>query len=174
MFSVGDTIMYGSMGVCTVEGIGVPDLPGATRECYILKPHYVANSKVYAPVQGNPVSMRALLTRAQAQTLIDELPDLQPFPPCSERQEMHNVCRGAIKSADSYMLARLVKTLYEKRLRVQQQKKIVPTAEKEYFDTAEKMLYGEIAVALQMPIDGVERYIFTRLEAMDAPVAAVS
>lgn len=173
MFAIGDEIVYGGMGVCTVMDICVPDLPGKPRRCYILKPHYVANAKVYAPVEENPVNMRPLLTAAQAQTLIDDMPGIAGFAQPQEKQELYNACRGAIKSADSVQLARLVKTLYQKRLQVLAQKKIVPSAEKEYFDTAEKMLCGEIAAALQMPIEEVQGYIADRI-GDKAPRAAVS
>lgn len=172
MFSIGDKIVYGGMGVCTVMDICVPDLPGKPRQCYILKPHYVANAKVYAPVEENPVKIRALLTAEQAQTLIDEIPGIAGFPLTQEKQELYQTYRGAIKSADSVQLAKLIKTLHDKKVRILEQKKIVPSAEKEYFDTAEKMLYGEIAAALQMPIEQVQDYIAARIEVETPAVAA--
>lgn len=175
MFSVGDLIIYGSMGVCTVTDIRVTELPGSQRECYVLKPHYVANSTVYAPVEGNPVKMRHLLEPSQIQALIDGLPGIEPFPISKEKQEMYNIYRGAIKSADCLSLAKLLKTLYEKKMRLMEQRKIIPSAEKEYFDTAEKMLYGEVASALQMPIDEVQDYIYSQLDSGYSNVkAAVS
>lgn len=163
MFSVGDKVMYGSTGVCTIIDICVPDLPGTPRECYILKPQYVPNSKIYAPVENNPTNIRPLLTPSQAQSLIDNLDELAPFPADMDKQEMHETCRSAVKSADCSILARLLKTLYEKRVRLSEQRKTIPIAEKEYFDTAEKMLHGEFATVLQIPIDEVDGYIADRL-----------
>lgn len=164
MFSVGDQIIYGSMGVCTVIDIGVPDMQGVCCECYVLKPHYVANSKVYAPVENNPVKMRPLLTPSEAQSLIDSIPEIKPFPANTERQALCDIYHNAIRSADSFELAKLLKTLHEKKGRLSQQRKVVPSAEKEYFDTAERMLHGEMAVTLQIPIDDVGEYIADRLE----------
>lgn len=163
MFSVGDKIIYGGMGVCTVKDICVPDIPGAERLCYILEPHHVSNSKVYAPVKDNPVKIRSLLTQEEAHSLIDSLPMLSPFPAGIDKQEMHNICRTAIKTADSHVLAKLLKTLYEKKQRILQQRKIVPISEKEYFETAEKMLFGEFSVVLSIPVDTVQSYITSRL-----------
>lgn len=164
MFSIGNDIVYGSMGVCKVTDIGVPDLPGANRSCYVLKPHFVANSKVYAPVENNPVPMRLLLTPAEMRSLIDAIPALEPFAVEGDKQGLHDICREAVRSADCHMLARLIKTLYEKKLRLVEQKKNVPSAEKEYFDTAEKVLYGEMAVVLDIPMEDVREYIALRLE----------
>lgn len=163
MFSVGDTIIYGSMGVCTVEDIRVPSMPGADRRCYVLRPHYVSGSTVYAPIEGNPVRMRALLSAKEARALVDSLPQIPAFPESKERQELYDTCRAAIKSADSFILAKLLKTLHEKKRRLAAQRKLIPSTEKEYFETAEKMLHGEIATALEMPITEVEGYIAQRL-----------
>ncbi|MDL2327651.1 CarD family transcriptional regulator [Ruminococcaceae bacterium OttesenSCG-928-A11] len=165
MFSVGDKVVYGNMGVCSVTDICVPDMPGAARECYVLVPHYVANSKVYAPVENNPVVMRHLLTPDQAETLIDSLPQVPMFPLSGEKQAMYETFRGAIKSADCTLLARLIKTLHQKKQNTLEQKRVVPSAEKEFFDTAERMLYGEIAVAMGMALDEVPEYIGGRLAA---------
>lgn len=163
MFSIGDKIVYGSMGVCTVEDVGLPDIPGVLRECYTLKPHYVANSKVYAPIEDNPVRMRRLLTQAEVRDLIDSMPEMQPFPHSRDKQEFYETCKNAIRSCDSFLLAKLLKTLHENKVRLLEMKKTVPSTEKDYFDTAEKMLHGEIATALQMPLCEVEGYISAHL-----------
>ena len=163
MFSIGDKIVYGSTGVCTILGIGVPDIPGDTRECYVLKPSYMANTTVYAPVEKTPVSMRLVLSPDEMQSLIDSLPDIKPFPESKEKTEMHDICRNAVKSADGFMLAKLIKTLHEKKLRIMEQKKAVSSVEKEYFDTAEKIFHGEIATVLGMPMEKVGTYIQARI-----------
>lgn len=175
MFAVGEKIVYGGMGVCTVTDIGVPDLPGAARTCYVLKPDYVANARVYAPVAENPVQMRLLLTKEEAEKLVDSLPQITAFPAGQEKQELHNTCKSVIKSADSFLLAKLVKTLYEKKKALVAQKKNMASAEKDYFDTAERLLHGELASALGLDIDQVQDYIARRLEQTDAGMwAAVS
>ena len=172
MFAVGDKIVYGGMGVCAVEDITVPDLPGFTRECYVLKPLYQANSKVYAPIEENPVKMRRLMPQQQAQTLIDGLPRMESLDMGADRQTVHDTCRRVIKSADSFMLARLLKTLYNKKRQVALQKKTMPGAEKEFFDTAERILFGELAAVLCIPMEQVEQHISLRLEDGRAVVAS--
>ncbi|MGD9559869.1 MAG: CarD family transcriptional regulator [Oscillospiraceae bacterium] len=163
MFCIGDKIVYGSMGVCTVVDVGVPDLPDALHMCYTLKPDYVANSKVYAPIENNPVSMRALLSPKEAQSLIDSMPQIEPFPPGEEKQQLLNTYRSAIRSADIFILARLLKTLHAKRQLLIQQKKMLSSVEKEYFGAAEKMFFGELAATLKIAVDAVPDYIAARI-----------
>lgn len=163
MFSIGEQVVYGSIGVCTVRGKGVPDMPGATRECYVLEPHYVAHSKVYAPIEDNPVKIRSLLSVSEVEELVDSMPEIKTFPQNKERQEQYNTYRSVIKSADSFLLAKLLKTLHEKKVKCVEMKKPLPGAEKDFLDTAEKMLHGEMAAALQIPMDQVLDYIESRL-----------
>ncbi len=145
--------------------IGVPDLPGAERECYILKPHYVPNSKVYAPIKENPVQMRYLISAQEAQELVDTLPNLDVFVPSGEKQEMHNTFRNAVKEADCLTLAKLLKTLHIKKFQILEQRKMLPSMEKEYFDVAERMLFGEIAISLGIPLEQVKEIIVEQLNA---------
>lgn len=163
MFAIGEKIIYGAMGVCTVEDITVPDMPGA-RESYVLRPHYVANAKVYAPVEGNPVVMRTLMDEQQVHALIDSMPEMSALSADKERQELYQLYRGIVKSADNFLLAKLLKTLHQKKALVAQQRKIVPSAEKEIFDTAERVLFGEIAACLGIELEEVDGYIAARLQ----------
>lgn len=164
MFSIGDQVYYGSTGVCTVVDIAAPDMGDNPRMCYVLKPHYVSNSKVYAPVDNNPVAIRPLISSQQACQLIDSMPELAVFPASKEKQALYDTYRCAIKSADSYMLAKLMKTLHENKQRILEQKKTVPSMEKDLFDTAQRLLHGELASALSIPLENVHNYIQSRLQ----------
>ncbi len=157
--------MYGSMGVCAVEDIAVPDLPGFTRKCYILRPLYQQGAKVYAPIEHNPVNMRLLMPRQQAQTLIDGLSRLESLDMGSDRHTIHDTCRRVIKSADSFLLARLLKALHRKKRLVASQKKTLPGAEKDFFDTAERILFGELAAVLSIPMEQVQQRVAPHLGA---------
>ena len=68
MFQVGDVVVYGSTGVCEVVDIGPLDLPGMSkeREYYTLRPFYEERSRVFTPVDGQKVILRAVLTKKQA------------------------------------------------------------------------------------------------------------
>ena len=164
MFAVGEEIVYGSMGVCSVEDICLMDVPGAARECYLLIPRYVPNSKIYAPVENNPVEMRRLLSKTQVETLLESLPEIQAFPIQKERAGQYDLYRCAINSADSVELAKLIKTLHERKQDILRTKKMIPIAEKELFDKAEMILYGEIASVLGIPFSGVEEYFKQRIQ----------
>ena len=171
MFVVGEDIIYGNMGVCRVEGITVPDFYPTKRECYVLRPLYMANSKVYTPVEDGPMALRPLMSAEEGQSLIDGMPDMETLPSDMEKQELQNACREATKSGDFLFLARLVKTLHEKKAVMAAIKKNISSVEKECFDSAESILYGELAVVLDIPVEEVGSYVLGRLT-VDVPGSA--
>ena len=61
MFAAGEMVVYGGEGVCRVEGVGTPSLPGMdkTRLYYTLAPLY-RSGQVMTPVDTR-VLMRPLL-----------------------------------------------------------------------------------------------------------------
>ena len=85
MFAAGELVVYGGEGVCRVEGVGTPSLPGMdkTRLYYTLAPLY-RSGQVMTPVDTR-VLMRPLLTGQEVQELIGELDQLP-----EEQAESHN------------------------------------------------------------------------------------
>ena len=85
MFVAGELVVYGGEGVCRVEGVGTPSLPGMdkTRLYYTLAPLY-RSGQVMTPVDTR-VLMRPLLTGQEVQELIGELDQLP-----EEQAESHN------------------------------------------------------------------------------------
>ena len=78
MYQKGEYIMYGSTGVCRVEDVAVPDnIPIKEKGAlyYRLAPVYGAGS-IYIPVDTK-MFMRPVLTKAQANELIDKIPNIK-------------------------------------------------------------------------------------------------
>ena len=78
MFSVGDKIIYGENGVCTVESIGPLSMAGAPKDklYYYLSP-LIGSGTYFAPVDSGAY-MRPVMSRAEAEALIDAMPGIQP------------------------------------------------------------------------------------------------
>ena len=78
MFSVGEKIIYGENGVCTVEQIAPLSLSGSDKDklYYQLSP-YVGSGTYYAPVDSTAF-MRPVISRDEALALIDSMPSIEP------------------------------------------------------------------------------------------------
>ena len=71
--------------------------------------------------------------------------------------------KEAIRTYDCQSLVRIIKTLYlRKQDRVQQGKKVL-SSDEYYLKKAEELLYGEMSLALSIPKERVESYIFDEI-----------
>ena len=124
MFSVGDTVVYGTQGVCTIKDISMLRLGKARGEYYILTPVADPGSVVYVPTSNEKLlgKMRAVLSRKEAEELILDA-SRDPLPWISDDVSRKNFCDDIVKNGSRKELMRLVGMLYCHREELRQQKK---------------------------------------------------
>ena len=161
MYTIGDKIIYGSSGVCVVEEICTPNFSREERgkKYYKLRPVY-GTETIYAPVDTKAF-MRPVMTRAEAETLISRIPEIEEYTIKSHsmtalRQEYEECFRD--HSCENYV--RLAKAIYMKG---HQNKKLGQTDQR-YMKRAEDTLHNELAVALGITPAEVPAYIHSMLE----------
>lgn len=163
MYSVGDKIIYGEYGVCTVEKIGPLDMTGAAKDklYYELSP-LIGSGKYFTPVES-PAFMRSIITREEAEALIASIPDIEPAV-CNDSRFNHvdAFYRDLFRQHTCEALVAAVKGL---RLRVEERKNRGGRAELT-LKRAIGILHGELSVALGMELNEVEDYITSRLSAL--------
>ena len=78
MFDIGEKIIYGENGVCTVEKIAPLNMSGASKDklYYYLTP-LVGSGTYFAPVDTSAF-MRPIISRDEADALIDAMPGIAP------------------------------------------------------------------------------------------------
>ena len=165
MFSIGQNVICGNKGVCTVEDIAVLDISGVdkAKKYYILKPLYIAASTVYVPVDSAFTSIRAVLTKEEAEELIHGIPDI-PLLEIKNERLLEQDYKSCMKSNNCSEWLKLIKTIYErKQMRMQTGRKETAVDSK-YFKIAEDILYGELSVALDIERNQVSQYIAERLK----------
>ncbi|MBD5528623.1 MAG: CarD family transcriptional regulator [Lachnospiraceae bacterium] len=163
MYSVGQYVVCGNKGVCTVEDITTLDISGVDKAklYYILKPQYISASTVYVPVE-NAASLREVLTREQAEQLVSEIPDIPPLKIANEKMAEQEY-RSSMRSNDSTEWIRVIKTIYGRRQKRLQAGRKETAVDGRYFKMAEDSLYGELAVALGVERSQVCAYIADKL-----------
>ena len=60
-------------------------------------------------------------------------------------------------------LIRLAKSIYAKKLEAEKRQKHIGSTDEKYLRRAEELLFGELAVALEIPRDDVPAFIEARL-----------
>ena len=160
MFSIGDKIVYGENGVCTVEKIEPLAIAGAPRDklYYHLSP-LIGSGTYFAPVDSGAF-MRPVMSRAEAEALIDAMPGIAPAI-CNDNRFNHvdAFYKELFKQHSCEALVSIVKGL---RSRMAERKTRSSRAEAT-MKRARDMLHGELSVALDIDLQDVESYIQDRL-----------
>lgn len=164
MFKINDYIMYGSTGVCQVTDIVKSEDCDVDTAFYILHPVYASNMKIKTPVNNTKVVMRPVLTKGEVLALIATMPG-QETCWIQDQKERTTTYKAALKSRNNEDLIKIVKTLYEEKHIAT--KKITKTDE-DLMNSAEKQLYEEFAIALNIPITEVVPFIQEQLSQLEA------
>lgn len=166
MFHVGDTVVCGSNGVCTIETIGPLSIMRKTeshRDYYTLQPYFDNNGKVYLPVDNDKVVMRYILSPEEVNSLLHEIDTIGQLSISDEKQR-ETEYKNAVNSLDPRILIKAIKTMYYRRKsRIESGKKSTSIDDK-YYRIAEKRLYDEIALALDIKRDDIRDLILNSIE----------
>ena len=163
MYSRGELIVYGGTGVCVVQEIAIREVSGAEKEYYILKPLY-QRCTITVPVDSTKVFMRGIISKDEADEIIDSLPDIEVevFHDRGVRQLTEHY-EERIKSHSCRELAALVMSIYEKRRATLAMNKKLGAVDERYMRRTEDLLFGELAAALNIERESVLAYIKNRI-----------
>ena len=161
MFSIGDKIVYGENGVCTVEKIEPLGNTGANKGMlyYHLSP-LIGSGTYFAPVDSGAY-MRLVISREEAEALIDSMPNIEPAI-CNDNRFNHvdAFYKELFRQHSNEALVAIVKGLH---LRMSEKKTRSSRAEST-MKRAKDILHGELSIALGLEFAEVEDYIRDRLE----------
>ena len=166
MFQPGDLVIYGATGVCRVEEITCPGGTGAdrNRRFYLLKP-LQQDGVIYTPVDNAKVPMRPVISREEAEALIDLIPSIQVEAyHGSSLQALAQHYQSAVRTHECRDFLELMMSIYAKRRQAEAQKRRLGMVDERFMKQAERLLYGELSVALDIPFDQVEPYIARRVD----------
>ena len=169
MFSIGQYVSCGNKGVCTIENVTTLDISGVDKKkmYYILKPYYMAASTVYVPVDSSATSIRPILTREEAQELLEEIPDI-PMLSIQNEKLIEQDYKNAMKTNRCEEWISIIKTIYARKQKRLQAGRKETAVDGRYFKLAEDNLYGELAIVLGMQRSEVCEYISEYLQGLQS------
>ena len=172
MFAVGDKVVHNDYGICRIVKVGPRRFPGQeTRDYYEMTPladDGYGTTFFMAVDQGE--MLREPLSRGQILEMMDAMPDIDPLKieSCGNRaQDMENVkteYTRLMRSGDPKDWVLLLRTIYRKSRLLSAQHKRIPEFEAYARDNSERLLYGEIAGVMEIPVNRVEQFITDRIE----------
>ncbi len=163
--NIGDSVIYGGDGVCEIVDIENMEMSGKIREYYVLAPMFNKSMKIYVPVDNEKglQHIRYALTEEQARALIEDMPSLETIWINNEHTRKEEY-KKIISRGDLRELVSLIKTLYLKKLEREEKGKKLYACDEVFLSSAERLLYGEIAAALDIERDKVAEYITCHIE----------
>ena len=160
MFSIGDKIIYGENGVCTVSKIAPLDQSGASpgRLFYHLEP--LIGSGIYFTPVDSGAFMRPVISREEAEALIDAMPSIAPAI-CRDNRFNHvdAFYKELFRQHSCEALVAIVKGLRERM----NEKKTKSSRAESTMKRARDMLNGELSLERGMEVSEVEDYILSRI-----------
>jgi len=161
MFSVGDKIIYGENGVCTVADIGSLPMDGAGGRVYYHLTPLVGSGTYFTPVDSSAY-MRPVMSRTEAEALIAAIPGIEPAV-CNDTRFNHvdAFYRELFKLHSCEALVSVIKGLHTRMA----DKKTKSSRAEATMKRAKDILHGELSVALGIDICEVEDYISRSIDA---------
>ena len=165
MYQKGDYIVYGMNGPCLVEDITRLSIPGSDsrRKYYVLRPVNSGKSTIYSPVDNDKVTIRDIVSKKEAQSLLYDIPDIPEVPVENEklREEQY---KEIIKQSDPRLCVGLLKTLCHKRQsRIREGRKFT-TVDERYLREIAAILSSELAIALEEEKESAAKQIWNKIE----------
>ena len=112
MFSIGDYVMKTSKGVCHIDDITHLDMAGIDKDklYYVMTPIDGKGSTLYVSVETAQDSIRAAMTKGEAETVIDAIPSIEEA--WVENDKLREQCyKDAVRSGSPEALIGIIKTI---------------------------------------------------------------
>ena len=161
MFNTGDTVSYGTSGVCTITEKKRVTLGGQPHECFILRPVFDDTMKICVPCDSTALlqRMRPVPTRSELLALLHEpAPAHDPDP--EARKQTY---RETLHSADIHKLITMIRDIYTERTLRRARGKQLTAYEDNALRDAQNVLHSEFAYVLGMAPGDVPAFIESEL-----------
>ena len=163
-YKVGDYLVHETNGVCVVDEIQTMALAGKGSEqlYYVLSPVYSSKSQVVTPVQSTKARVRDVKPKEELEQLYDTVLDLEVIDVDNDRKR-GEAYKEKIACFEPIELARVVKTVYTRRLyRLKDGKKVMAQDEK-MLDIAGRKLFEEMAFSFDEEVDEVRDKFLSKI-----------
>jgi len=167
MFERDDYVFHESGGVCRIDDICYAPLENmpADRQYYIIKPLHDPNSVIYMPVDSTGVFLRRLLNREEAKALLDAIPRVELIEEPNAKQLRARYIE-AMRTHDPIEWVRVIKTVHRRIQMQTSPSRRISDTERSFAEHAKRHLHTELALALGIPAQEMERYISEHVEKM--------
>ena len=164
MFGIGDTILYGTQGACRIDAIEEKKICGKVSSYYVLTPLDGTRCTIYAPIDSKTIEgkMHRLLSAAEIEAIIESMKNEEVVWIESEsaRKERY---KQILAGNDRVEIMKMIRALYLHKQELKSRGKKLHVSDERFFKDAEKVLYNEFAVVLDIKPNEVISFITDKL-----------
>ncbi|MBR5768481.1 MAG: CarD family transcriptional regulator [Clostridia bacterium] len=167
MFKQGDTVIYGTNGVCRIDGITQMDYTGEKKDYYVLKPVFNGRSTLFVPTDSETLTarMRPLITEAGIRALAKKFPSIEPLW-IEDEDERKAKCNAVLTDNDRETALALIKAIRVHRDRQALIGKKLHVADERFLKDAEKLLREEASFVLDADYNRVLSFLEEKARAV--------
>jgi len=165
MFKIGDVVVYSASGVCRVEDICKKSFGSFSANYYILKPLMQNGSTVFVPTENSALTSKIhpVLSKAEFVSIFDTVLKTEPCRPENEllrREKFAEILESGNRSALMLMIYDLKNLAKEQ----QQNSRRLHIADEKLLNTAENMLFEEVAYVFEIDKTQAPEFLKEQLE----------
>ena len=159
MFNIGQTVLYGSNGVCTVAGVTEKRIGSFKANYYVLKPVGASAATLFVPTSNEQLvgKIRSVLTEDEANSILNNLPDCGEW--IDDKQQRTESFRAVISEGDRVELIRLIRLIYAHGQSRTANHKRLHVSDERFLKEAMKMVCEEFSIVLHTDSDSVMKRI---------------
>lgn len=158
MFKQGDYVVY-KRDVCKI--VEIKEKHFNNSDYYILVPITDNSLKIDVPTTNSSEYLRYLITKEEVDTIINHIPEITIIE--SNEKLIENEYRRLLNSGSHEDLIKIIKTTYLRNKQRLDSKKKIGDKDKYYFEKAEKYLYNEFSIVLNMNYEDTKNYVVERV-----------
>ncbi len=167
MFQANEYVFYESGGICRISDIQTAPLDNmpADRRYYVVQSVHDSNGVMYIPVDSDRVFLRRLLNREEAQALLDRIPHIPTIEEPNSKQ-LRAKYLEAMRTHQPIEWVRIIKTVHRRENAQSDRPFRLSETERSLAENAKRYLYTELSLALGLPVEEMESYIFDHIRKM--------
>ncbi len=164
MFGIGDTILYGTQGTCHIDAIEEKKICGKVSSYYVLTPLDGTRCTIYAPVGSEEIEkkMHRLLSATEIEAIIESMKNEEVVWIENENARKERY-KQILAGNDRIEIMKMIRALYLHKQELKECGKKMHISDERFFKDAEKALYNEFAVVLDIRPTEVISFITDKL-----------
>ena len=150
--------------VCKIKAI-IPNFRH-NEKYYMMTPVDDATVDIAVPVKDEAGSLRPVITKTEAEALIRRIPKIEII--ANQDRTLENEYRALMNSDNIDDVVKVIKTTYARNDARSKTGRHAGEKDSAYFKRAEKSLYTELAVSLNMTYEQASDYVAGKLKGQSA------